>query len=626
MSDVTSNRFYRNPIDLAVTPAVTGRVLVIGSCLLSALPEVAMSLTPSCIVEHLLTNNFGSLPSRQAGQLSDVAFQVVQVPMRSILPEGSYFRLSHANEAPFVELLHATKQRLSVALDAALTYATHHKKLTFVSNFLVPQVNPMGKLLQRLDLRNPVYFFQEVNRFLDQEIRRFPSTYVLDADAIASSIGKQFVQDDGLWQINHASALSDADVAGDQRRLTSVVPPSRLYGLKTYDFVAAIWSECLAMHRVATKTDNVKLVILDLDDTLWRGIFAEEGQTSIEGWPLGIAEALLFLKQRGIVLAIASKNDPTLIEANFDRLFGTSRLQLSDFAVRQIGWQSKIDSIGAIIRQVNVLPNSVVFVDDNPVEREAALAAFPGIRVLGETLYSIRRALLWSAETQVSVVTSESSKRSEMVTAQVERETQRAALTKEEFLRQLGVVVTRIEVGDVKHPRFERMVELVNKSNQFNTTGQRWALPDWDAAFVTGMRCHCFEVRDKFTEYGLVVVAILTDDTIRQFVMSCRVVGLGVEETAIHEVARAVARQGAATITGIVVHTSANSLASEFYPRTGFTEEAPGRWVLPISQATRPEHVQVVSPEADGERPPAGAAPAAKLVAAELPGGLATSR
>jgi FkbH-like protein len=592
MSNAAASALYRNPADLAVTTPPLGRVLVVGSCLLAALPEVAVRLTPSCKVEHVLTNNVATLPDLSAKELDDVAFQVVQIPMRSIMPDGSYFRLSHASEAPFRVLLDETKQRLSLALDSVLTYAPKYNILTFVSNFLVPQVNPMGRLLRRNDLRNPIYLFQEINRFLDEEIANRQSCYVLDVDSIASSLGKQFIQDDSLWQINHASALSDADVEGDTRRLGDVVKPSQLYSLKTYDFVAAMWYECLAMHRVAVKIDTVKLVIVDLDDTLWRGVLAEEGPNSIEGWPLGVAEALLYLRQRGVVLAIASKNDPSFIEQKFDTIFGSTRLRLADFALKQIGWNSKIESIGEIIRKVNVLPNSVVFVDDNPVERASAQEAYPGIRVLGGSLYTIRRALLWAAETQVPFITDESSRRSEMITAQAERETQRATLSKEEFLQRLDVVVTGIEVTDRSHQSFNRVSELVNKSNQFNTTGQRWSVQDWDAAFATGVRGYCFEVRDKFTEYGLVVVAIVESGTIQQFVMSCRVIGLGVEAAALFQIARFVAARGYRSLTGVVIPTAANGLGQSLYPNAGFTAAGEGRWSMSVAAAKCPDHVR----------------------------------
>ena len=99
-------------------------------------------------------------------------------------------------------------------------------------------------------------------------------------------------------------------------------------------------------------------------------------------------------------------------------------------------------------------------------------------------------------------------------------------LPREEFLASLNVEVTRIAIADVAHSRYARALELINKSNQFNTTGRRWTPEEMQLLFAEGGRLETFEVRDRFTEYGLVGVAILRDGSIDQYVMSCRVIGL----------------------------------------------------------------------------------------------------
>ena len=102
------------------------------------------------------------------------------------------------------------------------------------------------------------------------------------------------------------------------------------------------------MYRTLRGIDQVKLVIVDLDDTLWRGVIAEEGDISdetIEGWPMGLIEALQFLKKRGVLLAIISKNDEARIEGLWDRIM-RGRLRLEDFVVRRINWRSKADNFG----------------------------------------------------------------------------------------------------------------------------------------------------------------------------------------------------------------------------------------------------------------------------------------
>src|ERR1700678_1305369 len=136
----------------------------------------------------------------------------------------------------------------------------------------------------------------------------------------------------------------------------------------------------------------------------------------VEGWPLGVIEALQFLKKRGVLLAIVSRNDEARIVQVWDSIM-PGRLRLDDFAIRKINWRPKVENLEDIIREVNILPRGVVFIDDNPVERAGVKAALPEVRVLGAHPYLIRRILLWAPEMQVGVVTEESARRTEMVQA-----------------------------------------------------------------------------------------------------------------------------------------------------------------------------------------------------------------
>src|SRR5258708_37043483 len=114
---------------------------------------------------------------------------------------------------------------------------------------------------------------------------------------------------------------------------------------------------------------------------MWRGVAADEADASSmarEGWPLGFAEALMFLKRRGILLGIVSKNDEDRVRGIWQRIYG-DLVRLEDFAVRKINWQPKADNVQATLAEVNLLQKSVVFIDDNPGGRAAIKAAFPHI-------------------------------------------------------------------------------------------------------------------------------------------------------------------------------------------------------------------------------------------------------
>ena len=139
---------------------------------------------------------------------------------------------------------------------------------------------------------------------------------------------------------------------------------------------------------------------------------------------MGFIEALLYLKKRGILLAIVSKNDEQFIVSNWQKIV-QGQIALTDFAVRKINFRSKVDNLAEILREMNLRPQNAVMIDDNPVERAAIQAGLPGVRVLGSHLYYLKRILLWSSETQQSVITRESGRKTEMIQAQLQRESVR---------------------------------------------------------------------------------------------------------------------------------------------------------------------------------------------------------
>lgn len=555
-----SDHRYHAPTDLAVTATVLKRVLVIGSCLISALPEFIEANSPGCKADYILFNNLSELPSEPPHPAGDYDFQIIQIATRSILQEHHYFRLSYDDLKGYEALLESVKDNLYRILDGALAYNQNHGMLTFISNFLVPQQNAMGRLLPRYDLRNPVYFFEQINIALHEEIARHSNVHVLDVDMISAGMGRKYVQDDAVWSFAHNAALSDADFAADQQRIETIAPMSARYELRTYAFVQAMWGEIVAMYRTLRQIETVKLVVVDLDDTLWRGVLAEHGDPSwdiIEGWPLGFAETLLYLKRRGVLLAILSKNDEATIAGLWDRVF-QGLLHFSDFAVRKINWQAKVENFDEILAAVNLLPRSVVYIDDNPVERAAIQEAFPEVRLLGSDPYVLKRVLLWAPETQVPFITSESTRRTEMVQQGVERETARKRMTRSEFLASLELKVKVQPIYSTKDIAFPRAFELLNKTNQFNTTGKRWTLNEVESSFEDGFVWHGYEVEDKFTNYGLVALAIIKIPEVLQFVMSCRIVGLDVERSILALIMNVAKNGGFSNIRGPFVFTGTN--------------------------------------------------------------------
>ncbi|MCA8494673.1 HAD-IIIC family phosphatase [Burkholderia arboris] len=584
---------HRVPNDLSTSRHGASRILVIGSCFSELLTPYAAFAFDGATVDYVPYNFAGQLPPSPPHPVEAYAFQLIVLPMRTVAPETMTARLNYQNPQRYVETFNESRQRLLQLLGGALSYNDSHQILTFVANFLVPQQNAMGRMLPRYDLRNPVFYTEKLNELIAGEVSARQNTYTIDIDAISSTIGKKYIQDDSIWVHAHGTFVFDFDYPLDSQRIEPPAQYSQQYEIKTNQFCAAVWHELRAMYTSAKQIDSVKLVIVDLDDTLWRGVIAEEGIrfNAIEGYPLGVIEALQFLKRRGILLAIASKND----EQRIRELWSTEGfvggvISMSDFASIKINWKPKVENIQDILAETNLLPRNVVFIDDNPAERAAVAEAFPDMRVLGGDVYRLRRVLLWSGETQVAHVTDESGRRTEMIQAQIEREHARSKMSREAFLQSLQVKVTAHRVTNTNDARFTRAFELVNKSNQFNTTGRRWSFDECARAFDAGTVMVVAHVIDKYTDYGLVAVAIVHHERIEQYVMSCRVFGLGVEQSLLASITAAIHAHSDAV--GDVVETPANALGRAVYSTCGFTEAVPGTWVLSRQQRlAAPRHV-----------------------------------
>ncbi len=574
---------YLTPTDLLVTPVALRRVMIIGSCLTQVLLH---RKTVACPCDFVLTNNLGRLPKEPPHPAGDYDFQLVQVPLRFIVQDGILWHTSFLDTADYEEEFQNAVGRLQHTLEMSCRWTEKYKLLTFVSNFFVPQQNPIGRLMPRYDLRNPVYFIEQLNRAMAEMIAKYENAYLLDVDAISAAFGRKFVQDDGVCLMTHGSILDDFKYKKDRERIEPIKPMTKHYTVQRDLFVSAVWNQLIAMYRTVRQIDAVKMIILDLDNTLWRGVIAEEDEIeNLEGWPVGLVEALCNLKKRGVMLAIVSKNDEGHIRELWDKMM-CKRLSLDDFAVVKINWRPKAENIEEILKVVNILPRSVVFIDDNPVERAAVKMAFPEIRVLGTYPYYHKRILLWSPEIQVQTITAESSRRTEMMQSQVGREALRQELSRDDFLASLGVKINMIEINSVAHPKFARAFELLNKTNQFNTTGRRWTKEECDSAFAGGLIFHAFEVTDRFSEYGLVGCALLSGNRIEQFVMSCRVIGLDVETQVISQIADRVRESGASEVHAELIHTDANFPCREIFANSGFYKAENG-WFKPCGSVNQ---------------------------------------
>jgi FkbH-like protein len=564
---------YLAPDELELTDVGPHKVLLIGACFVFDWPNMLAKVGVEARIDRVLFAHCFRLPEAPPEPIETYDCQIVQVPLPSILPDLDHLRIDYEDPAAYEALLERAVQLLELFLKEALVWSD--RVPTFVLNYLTPQQNLLGRMLPRYDLRNPIHLVERINMRLDDVVRSHRGVRVIDVNHIAGVCGRRYIQEDMLWTQFHGQMMEGHDRNLDEDKSLDV---AQFYDVALYDYLEMMWREIRASYRILKGADAVKLVCVDLDNTLWRGVTGDLDGASpmqIVGWPQGLTEVLIFLKRRGIMLAILSKNDEARVRERWDVIFeGT--LRLDDFAAIKINWQPKPDNLAAMLTDINILPKHVVFLDDSQIERAAMKAAFPDVRVIETPHYYWRRILGCSAELQRPTITDESSRRTEMVQSQIGRERIRKAMSREDFLSSLDLRIRIFPLQSDDDPRFVRAFELVNKTNQFNTTGRRWSDHEARDFFAQRGVWWTFDVADRFSNYGLVGVVCVNAMRIEQFVMSCRVAGLDVEQAVLARICPAFAdQQGFAE--GVITRTDYNAVLADLYRRLCW-EETEGVW------------------------------------------------
>jgi FkbH-like protein len=586
------------PRDLEVTPSGIKKVLVVGSCLSEIYVRKFRESHPDIIYDYVLFNNASELPDRSIEEIAEYDLQYIQMPLRSVLTDAVIRIADNDKAISPIDWIDLGKQNIDRMLEKAMSYSMKTGIVTFVSNFVVPQGRIAASLSDLDSEQDLVRVIRELNSHIASSLRRHSNAYLADVDMIANSLGKRFFSDDIICFYTHG-AIFYPDWAHHERSPSWCSPaPGRLEDIQDLDltyenrigeFFDAVARQIDAMYRTVTQIDMVKVVIFDLDNTMWRGQLIEHYQVGFkwpysDGWPLGVWEAVHHLRRRGIVVTIASKNDENLVIDKWNDAVDPPFIRFDDFLSPQINWTSKAENIRTLLGKLSLTPKSALLVDDNPVERESVKALLPGIRAIGSDPFTVRRILLWSPETQIATRTNESTRREQMIKQQLLRESEKATMSRGEFLVSLKSTIKMTEIANCEDRLFTRAFELVNKTNQFNTTGDRWALDDYRRHFDQGGRVFAFSVADRFTDYGTVGVAFILGSRIVQFVMSCRVLGMDVEIAAVSKFVELMRVDSPArTIHASVKHSETNTPCRDVFLRAGFKEPSANTYVLEAS-------------------------------------------
>jgi FkbH-like protein len=327
-----------------------------------------------------------------------------------------------------------------------------------------------------------------------------------------------------------------------------------------------------------------KVLVTDLDNTLWNGVIGEDGLNGIgigPGTPAGEAhqrlqEYMMDLKKRGILLAVCSKNNPEDARLPFEQ-HQHMVLRLDDFAAFRANWDDKVTNLRALAKDLSLGLDSFVFLDDNPLEREWIRSQLPQVAVveLGPAVFHYVRDLDRGKYFQMLALSAEDLARAEQYRVEAQRESLRTTTASlDDFLMQLQL---QASVEPVTDKNLTRVTQLVNKTNQFNVTTRRYteaqvrAIAE-DAAGWAG----AFHMSDRMGSYGLIGVLFCTPGAsageweIDTWLMSCRTLGRQMEKFMFDRMVEAAISRGIRRLIGVFRPTGKNGLVRELYDQTGF--------------------------------------------------------
>ncbi len=351
----------------------------------------------------------------------------------------------------------------------------------------------------------------------------------------------------------------------------------------------------------AMRGKSRRCLVLDLDNTVWGGVIGDDGLEGIkvaQGDPtgeahLGVQQLALALRRRGVVLAVSSKNTDSVARKPFQE-HPDMLLKEEHIAVFQANWDDKATNIRAIATELALGLESLVFLDDNPVERGLIRRELPEVAVpeVESDPAAYARTLAAAGYFEAILFSDEDRTRAEMYQGNARR------LSLQRQAGDIGAYLQSLDMRIIFNP-FDamsraRVSQLINKSNQFNLTTRRYSEAEV-AAVEADPHAFGFHARliDKFGDNGIIGVIACRETadavwTIDTWLMSCRVLGRGVEQMVLREILYRGKAHGIESLVGIYRPTPRNQMVRDHYAKLGFTcigEDADGetRWTLPIN-------------------------------------------
>tara|TARA_Y100000782_G_C10164168_1_gene256920 strand:+ start:127 stop:1902 length:1776 start_codon:yes stop_codon:yes gene_type:complete len=457
------------------------------------------------------------------------------------------------------------------------TFLDNSNSKLVITNFQIPVYSPYGINEQKEDfgMKQLVY---EINNKIRHELKDQPLVFIYDFNEFIMKFGEYNV-------FNYQDYFF-----GDIKISIDYIPKFADELLGYVNAVMGITKKC---------------IVLDLDNTLWGGIIGEDGFDNIKLGDDAVGRSfvefqkrLLALNQRGIILAINSKN-------NFEDAMEVIKkhpsmiLREDNFACMKINWDDKVTNLQEISKELNIGLDSMVFFDDDLINQEFVKTSLPEVLVveLPNDSSQFAQIITKMKEFDVLKITEEDVKRNEMYLVQKKRtELKNKIVDFDEFLKQMNIEVNIKKADSFTIPRIS---QLTLKTNQFNLTTKRYQQEEISSFSSDKDRIvECVQVSDKFGDNGITGVYIIEKKDSKEwiidtFLLSCRIMGRKVEEAMLYQIIEKAKNLGIKKIKGKFIPTKKNKPAENFYSDCGFKKEG-DYWVFNTDQVMKkPEQIKL---------------------------------
>lgn len=487
------------------------------------------------------------------------------------------FVFIHSCSQEFFSKFHHNKEQdkltetVNQIMEGCSFFREKSKAPILIGNF----ISPLERIFGSLDRREKSCLYHQVlklNEALDLRAMTVDDCIVFDIDSLANYQGLKNVYNDDLWALGK-------------------IPFD-------YEFFVSVGERLAAILR-SRWISPVKCIVLDLDNTLWGGVVGDDGVEGILLSTDGDGEKfyrfqlfLKSLKDRGILLAVASKNERLTALQAIEK-HPAMILNEMDFSSIKINWHDKATNIAEIAQELNIHIDSILFIDDNPFERNQVKSALPSIQIgeidpdLGALVEQISKKGFFES---YSFSEQDKLRNEQYFTNKKRSDLQKSFKSIGDYLKNLKM---KASVSEISEKNIDRVVELTNRTNQFNLRTKRYSRLEY-LRFVKSPDYKCFAVNlaDRFGDYGLISVVILKIGSgkvfIDQWLTSCRVVSRTLDEFIMNYIVRSSVELDNSQIVGEYIPTKKNLPVQNFYKNLGFSflseTEGSSFWSIEIDE------------------------------------------